>query len=115
MSRALQTALQAALHHLQERDNWDLSTKSFCHDDSENRICYNIYLMAKQGKVIINREFCKGCYLCVRACPVKVLAEDSESNSTGTYPAKAVQPDKCIACGNCYQVCPDVCIEVWEL
>ncbi|MDR1428713.1 MAG: 4Fe-4S binding protein, partial [Spirochaetaceae bacterium] len=34
--------------------------------------------MAKQGKVIIDRELCKGCYLCVRSCPVKVLAGDTE-------------------------------------
>ena len=71
--------------------------------------------MAKRGKVVIDREACKGCYLCVRACPVKVLAADTESNSTGTYPAAAVAQEKCIACGSCYQVCPDVCIEVYEL
>ncbi|QQO10203.1 4Fe-4S binding protein [Breznakiella homolactica] len=71
--------------------------------------------MARRGKVIIDRELCKGCYLCVASCPVKVLAEDTEPNSTGTYPAKAVHLEKCIACGNCYQVCPDVCIAVYEL
>ncbi|MCL2252740.1 MAG: 4Fe-4S binding protein, partial [Treponema sp.] len=32
---------------------------------------------------------CKGCYLCLRACPVKVLETDTEINSSGTYPAKA--------------------------
>jgi len=71
--------------------------------------------MAKKGKVIINRELCKGCYLCVRACPLKVLEKDAELNSTGSYPAKFSAPEKCIACGNCYEVCPDVCIEVFEL
>ncbi|MDR1863021.1 MAG: 4Fe-4S binding protein, partial [Treponema sp.] len=40
--------------------------------------------MARRGKVVIDRELCKGCYLCVRACPVKVLEEDKEPNSTGT-------------------------------
>jgi 2-oxoglutarate ferredoxin oxidoreductase subunit delta len=23
--------------------------------------------------------------------------------------------EKCIACGNCFEVCPDVCIEIYEL
>jgi formate hydrogenlyase subunit 6/NADH:ubiquinone oxidoreductase subunit I len=23
--------------------------------------------------------------------------------------------EKCIACGNCYEVCPDVCINIYEL
>ena len=71
--------------------------------------------MARKGKIIINRELCKGCYLCVRACPLKVLEPDPELNSTGTHPSKAVHIEKCIACGNCYEVCPDVCIEVSEI
>ena len=71
--------------------------------------------MAKKGKVKVNRELCKGCYLCIRACPVKALGEDSEANSSGTYPMKPLPGDKCIACGSCFEVCPDVCIEVYEL
>ena len=71
--------------------------------------------MARKGKVVIDRERCKGCYLCVRNCPVKVLEKDTEMNSTGTYPSKPVALEKCIACGNCYEVCPDVCIQVFEL
>lgn len=71
--------------------------------------------MARRGNIIIDRERCKGCYLCVRACPVKVLEADTAPNSTGTYPSKAVQPEKCIACGSCFEVCPDVCMEIYEL
>ena len=71
--------------------------------------------MAKRGRIVIDRELCKGCGLCIRACPVKVLDLDTEINSTGTYPCMIVEPEKCIACGNCYDVCPDVCIEVYEL
>jgi 2-oxoglutarate ferredoxin oxidoreductase subunit delta len=71
--------------------------------------------MARRGKIEIDRELCKGCYLCVRACPVKVLEVDREPNSAGTYPSIAAHIEKCIACGNCFEVCPDVCIRVWEL
>ena len=75
--------------------------------------------MAKKGKVVIDRELCKGCYLCIRACPVKALERSTEINSTGTYPARPAETEtitegKCIACGNCYEVCADVCIEVYE-
>ena len=45
----------------------------------------------------------------------KVLAPDGETNSWGYYPVRAAQPDKCIACGNCYAVCPDVAITVYKL
>ena len=77
--------------------------------------------MARKGKVVIEREQCKGCYLCIRACPVKALEKDAEPNSTGTHPARPVGSglqsgdNKCIACGNCYEVCPDVAIQVFEL
>jgi 2-oxoglutarate ferredoxin oxidoreductase subunit delta len=76
--------------------------------------------MARKGKVVIARDNCKGCYLCIRACPVKALEKDVEPNSTGTYPAKPVgseskSQEKCIGCGSCYEVCPDVCIQVFEL
>ena len=70
--------------------------------------------MARKGKVEIDRELCKGCFLCIRACPVKNLEADTVLNSSGSYPTKA-HNEKCIACGNCYEVCPDVCIRVYDL
>ena len=71
--------------------------------------------MARKGKIIIDRELCKGCYLCIRACPVKILESETELNASGVYPVKTTDMAKCVACGNCYEVCPDVCIEVYEL
>jgi 2-oxoglutarate ferredoxin oxidoreductase subunit delta len=73
------------------------------------------FIMAKRGKVEIDRELCKGCLLCVRACPLKLLEADTTLNTSGSYPSKVVNSEKCIACGNCYEVCPDVCIRVFEL
>ena len=71
--------------------------------------------MARKGKIEIDRELCKGCDLCIRACPVKILEIDKEPNSSGSYPSKVIDMEKCIACGNCYEVCPDVCIRIFEL
>ncbi|MCL2209801.1 MAG: 4Fe-4S binding protein [Treponema sp.] len=70
--------------------------------------------MAKRGKITVDREMCKGCLLCIRACPVKILEVDAGINSAGSHPVKIINSSKCIACGNCYEVCPDVCIEVYE-
>ncbi len=69
----------------------------------------------KRGKVQIDRERCKACGLCMRACPVKILAPDTEMNRSGVHPSSCIAIEKCIACGSCYQMCPDACIEVFEL
>lgn len=68
----------------------------------------------RHGTLEIDRERCKGCGLCVRACPFTVLALDTEMNSFGIYPAKAVKPEACTACSSCFRVCPDVAITVFE-
>lgn len=70
--------------------------------------------MARRGMPVIDRERCKGCLLCTRACPVKILGPDSQPNSWGYYPSTLMDETKCIACGNCYQVCPDVAITVYR-
>jgi len=71
--------------------------------------------MANKGKLVIDRERCKGCLLCVRSCPTKVLGVDTSANSWGYYPSRAVDEEKCIACGNCFSVCPDVAITVYKV
>jgi len=52
--------------------------------------------MAKKGRVVIIRELCKGCYLCIRACPMKVLEKDIELNSMGVYPVKPGHLEKSV-------------------
>lgn len=69
----------------------------------------------RKGKVKIDEERCKGCYLCVRACPFKVLEASTEMNSSGVHPVLFKYTEKCTACASCYRVCPDAAIEVYEL
>lgn len=66
-----------------------------------------------KGRVAFNEERCKGCGLCVTACPVKIVKMDeSRINSKGYHPAHVSEPDKCTGCGNCALMCPDVVIKV---
>lgn len=65
------------------------------------------------ARVIINQDACKGCGLCVRACPQKILILDKNSiNTSGYNPAVCIDMEKCIGCIMCARTCPDVCIEV---
>ncbi|MEG1612879.1 MAG: 4Fe-4S binding protein [Clostridia bacterium] len=65
------------------------------------------------AKIIISKEACKGCGLCVLACPKKILAiSASESNDKGYYIVEVQNPEKCIGCAACAITCPDCVIEV---
>ncbi|HNQ97468.1 MAG: 4Fe-4S dicluster domain-containing protein [Spirochaetales bacterium] len=69
----------------------------------------------KRGKIEIDRERCKGCLLCVHACPFTLIAVDSSMNSAGVYPVTFSSGGRCTACTSCYRVCPDCAITVYEL
>lgn len=68
------------------------------------------------GAVEINVNRCKGCDLCVVACPVDVLLlQPKEVNDRGYHFAYPAQAEKCIGCGACATVCPDGCITVYRV
>ena len=69
-----------------------------------------------KGAVTVNTERCKGCNLCVVACPSGVLdLKQKEVNNRGYHYAYMIAPDKCIGCQSCALVCPDACIEVYRV
>jgi len=65
------------------------------------------------NKVMIDRELCKGCGLCVRVCPKGLLAFAAGFNSKGYQPAQCTDEAQCIGCTMCAQTCPDVAIEIY--
>jgi len=70
--------------------------------------------MAKvYGDIVIDIEKCKGCELCVVACPEKTLELAPEINKKGYHPVSQVK-DNCTGCASCALVCPDAVITVYR-
>ena len=67
------------------------------------------------GAVEVDMEECKGCGLCVEACPQDVLGQNKQVNSRGYHYSFMENQDDCIGCSNCAVVCPDTCITVYRV
>ncbi len=69
--------------------------------------------MLTRGTLVIDLEACKGCELCVTACPVEVLVmTEHEVNLRGyRYPQLSAG---CTGCTACAQVCPDFVFQVYK-
>ena len=65
------------------------------------------------AKVSFNEERCKGCGLCVTACPKGIVSLAKEKiNAKGYHPAGVAEQEKCIGCASCALMCPDTVITV---
>ncbi|MBI4697730.1 MAG: 4Fe-4S binding protein [Nitrospirae bacterium] len=67
-----------------------------------------------KGKIIIDRDICKGCGYCIKACQAKLISLDKGFNALGHHPAAAFMSNNCNGCGLCAIVCPDIAIEVFR-
>ena len=64
-------------------------------------------------KLTFETDLCKGCGLCVSACPKGCLQIAADKiNQKGYSPAEMVHEDKCIGCAFCATMCPDCIITV---
>lgn len=64
------------------------------------------------GRIVIDRDVCKGCYLCIKACPKGLLKKSTEPNLHGDFPTEFNDPQNaCIGCAMCAMNCPDVAIK----
>ncbi|HLO91740.1 MAG TPA: ferredoxin family protein [Lentimicrobium sp.] len=65
------------------------------------------------GDIVIDIEKCKGCQVCIPACPNDVIAVSKNVNGKGYKYVESVN-DECIGCANCAVVCPDGVITVYR-
>ena len=67
------------------------------------------------AKIVIDKEKCKGCLLCVNFCPKNLIIKSKKLNKYGiNYVEFLEEKNSCLGCSMCAIICPDVCIEVYK-
>ncbi len=66
--------------------------------------------------IVIDENKCKSCYLCVDACPKKMIKKSEKIGKTGEFIVEFdAEKNECIGCAQCALVCPDIAIvEVYK-
>jgi NAD-dependent dihydropyrimidine dehydrogenase PreA subunit len=59
-----------------------------------------------RGLLRIDGDECKGCGLCIEACPPKVIAMSERLNHYG-YRTAVYAGAGCTGCGICFMACPE--------
>ena len=66
------------------------------------------------AEVVINRENCKACGLCLDVCPKGLLEFAEEINPRGAHPVISKSPNDCTGCRLGVRICPDAVITIYE-
>lgn len=65
------------------------------------------------AKMKVEFDVCKGCGLCVTACPKKLVEIQHEKlNKKGYNTAVCINDDACVGCALCAMMCPDCAITI---
>ena len=65
------------------------------------------------AKLTFKTDNCKGCGLCVDACPKHILQLATDKiNKKGHHPAEITDQEACIGGARCAIMCPDCIIKV---
>ena len=70
--------------------------------------------MPLKGTIEVNELYCKGCELCVMACPPKVLALAQDRLTAKGYHPAQLAAQGCTGCAVCALVCPEAAIMVYR-
>ena len=65
-------------------------------------------------KIVVTEDSCKGCKLCLAACPKHLLVVGEKYNAKGVRPVVQVRGEECTGCKLCAIMCPDSAISVYR-
>lgn len=66
------------------------------------------------NRIVIDRELCKGCGLCMEFCPAHIIHPGTQANQSGYLCPVQEESSACTACCLCAWMCPDSAIEVYK-
>ena len=70
--------------------------------------------MPVKGWIEVDELYCKGCELCVSACPQDVIRLDMQHlTPKGYHPVKIIS-EGCTGCAICALVCPEAALTVYR-
>lgn len=70
--------------------------------------------MPPKGRIVVNEAYCKGCELCIAACPQEVMALSEERITAKGYHPAELKEEGCTGCAICALVCPEAAITVYR-
>jgi 2-oxoglutarate ferredoxin oxidoreductase subunit delta len=70
--------------------------------------------MQAKGWIQVNELQCKGCELCVVACPQEVMSLDKTRLTAKGYHPVHLHKDGCTGCAICAVVCPEAGLTIYR-
>ncbi len=70
--------------------------------------------MPVKGWIEVSDLYCKGCELCVHACPQAVMNLDMERLTPKGYHPVHLSAEGCTGCAICALVCPEAALTVYR-
>jgi 2-oxoglutarate ferredoxin oxidoreductase subunit delta len=70
--------------------------------------------MPPKGRVQVSDVYCKGCELCITACPQQVLGLATDRITPKGYHPATLIAEGCTGCAICSVVCPEAAITVYR-
>jgi len=70
--------------------------------------------MVAKGWIEVNELQCKGCELCVEACPQDVMSLDKTRLTPKGYHPVHLHAEGCTGCAICTVVCPEAALTIYR-
>jgi 2-oxoglutarate ferredoxin oxidoreductase subunit delta len=70
--------------------------------------------MPVKGWIEVDELYCKGCDLCVNACPQDVISLNMERLTSKGYHPAYLSAEGCTGCAICAIVCPEAALTIYR-